>query len=62
MKNSWKETVSVKTDGPIGISVLWNDWTFAGSETLFYRGLILAFWHSHSSPHSVSELTSHANK
>lgn len=32
IKISWKESVSAKTDGPVGISVLWRDWGFVQSE------------------------------
>lgn len=32
IKISWKGSVSAETDGPVGISALWRDWGFVGSE------------------------------
>lgn len=55
------DSVSTGTDGSTGVSVLWRDWTFAGSEAAL-RWAALSFWNSRSLYHSVTELTPHENK
>ena len=55
-KISWKESVFSENYGQIGISVLWRDWTFVGSEAYDI------IRNNHSLTHYVYELTRHGTR
>lgn len=73
-KDLWKEAMSgcnKKLEGVCVCRGRQTDWNFSTVERLelcgfrgelLHLGLVLPFWDSHASPHSVSDLTPHNNK
>lgn len=62
-EDSWKESVSVKTDRQTGVLALGKGWNCIKFRVyLLFLGLVLPLCNSHSLPYLLFELTSCDNK